>query len=76
VVAPPNAGKVESAIASRFGPPHDLGGVAMVPVTSGKYLLAVIELARIKHPFRASDVGALETLSRAASWVIEGSPPH
>jgi hypothetical protein len=67
VVAPPLAGSVERNIADRFGGPEDLGGVAMVPVSEGPHLLAVIELGRIGHPFRSSDVGVLERVARAAA---------
>lgn len=70
VVAPPDAGNVERCIARRFGSPADLGGVAMVPVTDGQHLLAVIELGKISHSFRSADVDVLARVARSTASTL------
>jgi hypothetical protein len=70
VVAAPDSGNVERAIAKRFGHPSDLGGVAMIPITLGQHLIAVLELGRLRHAFRSSDVVQLESIGRAAALAI------
>jgi hypothetical protein len=70
VVAAPESGKAEKAIAKRFGHPVDLGGVAMIPITLGQHLVAVLELGRLCHAFRSSDVVQLESIGRAAALAI------
>jgi hypothetical protein len=72
IVAPPSAGEAERAVATRLGAAPDLGGVAMVPVTIGPSLMAIIELGRVGHAFRSSDVTALEQIASAAALVIYG----
>jgi hypothetical protein len=73
IVAPPNAGEAERCVAARLGAPPDLGGVAMVPVSIGPSLMAIIELGRVGHAFRASDVIDLEQIAAAAALAIHGS---
>lgn len=70
VVSPPNAGAVERSIAERFGSPADLSGVAMVPVSVGRSLVAVIELGRVGHSFRSADVGIISDIAEAAVAAI------
>jgi len=72
VVASPSAGNVERCIGERFGAPPDLGGVAMLPVSIGRELLAIIELGRVGHAFRASDTALLEKVAAAAALVLYG----
>lgn len=72
IVAPPDAGAAERAVATRLGAPPDLGGVAMVPVSIGSSLMAIIELGRVGHAFRASDVTTLERIASATALVIYG----
>jgi len=56
------------ALARRFSTcGGQLAGVAMVPVYDGETLLAMIELARVDHAFRARDA---EVLARIAEVVI------
>jgi len=62
----PTEGPAERAIARRFMACGELSGVAMIPVFDGDTLLAMLELARIDHPFRAADT---ETLHRIAQMV-------
>jgi hypothetical protein len=63
----PAEGPAERAIARRFSAcGGELRGVAMVPVFDGGTLLAMLELARTDHPFRAADT---ETLLRIAQIV-------
>lgn len=71
-VGPPCAGDAERAVASRLGAPADLGGVAMVPISVGRDLMAIIELGRVGHAFRASDVSTLERIASAAALVVYG----
>ncbi len=70
VVGPPDCGASERAISKRFGNPSDLGGVAMLPITLGQHLIAVIELGRLGHGFRSSDVVMLESVGHATSLAI------
>lgn len=72
LVAPPTAGEAERCVAARLGAPMDLGGVAMVPVSIGSSLMAIIELGRVGHAFRASDVLELEKIASAAALVVYG----
>lgn len=72
IVGPPNAGEAERSVAARLGNPVDLAGVAMVPVVLGTHLMAILELGRVGHAFRASDVDALERIASAAALVIYG----
>ncbi|MBK7580308.1 MAG: GAF domain-containing protein [Myxococcales bacterium] len=72
VVARPGTGEAERCIANRLGAAADLEGVAMVPLCIGGDLLAIIELGRVGHAFRASDVTALERIASAATLVIYG----
>jgi hypothetical protein len=64
-------GSVESravgrAIARRFSAcPGELRGAAMVPVFDGGRLLAMIELARVDHPFRVEDGAVLARIAEA-----------
>jgi hypothetical protein len=62
VIGSAKAGAAERAIASRLGP---VRGVAMLPVTAQGRLLALIELGRTDHEFRASDAEGLALLARA-----------
>jgi hypothetical protein len=62
----PNEGPAERAIARRFMACGELSGVAMIPVFDGDTLLAMLELARTDHSFRAADT---ETLLRIAQMV-------
>ena len=62
----PTDGPAERAIARRFMACGELSGVAMIPVFDGETLLAMLELARTDHPFRAADT---ETLLRIAQMV-------
>ena len=58
------SGQPERAIARRFSScPGALQGVAMVPVFDGGMLLAMIELARADHPFRAEDAAVLRKIA-------------
>jgi hypothetical protein len=70
VVAPPDAGRVEGVIAERFGAPGDLAGVAMVPIVRAEFLYAVIELGRVGHGFRTTDLPYLERVADASAHVI------
>jgi len=72
IVGPPSAGEAERCVAARLGAPEDLGGVAMVPVTLRQHLMAIIELGRVGHPFRASDVQTLERIASAAALTLFG----
>jgi hypothetical protein len=72
LVGPPSAGVAERCIAARLGAPTDLGGVAMVPISIGCDLMAIIELGRVGHGFRSSDVRALEAIASAAALVVFG----
>jgi hypothetical protein len=68
VFGSPSAGAAERATATRLGlDVAGQGGVAMMPIRQGGALLAMIELARTDHPFRADDLGAMELV---ASWVM------
>jgi hypothetical protein len=67
----PNDGatSLAGAVVRRFsGCPGRLAGLAMAPVFDGGRLLAMIELARADHPFRASDA---EVLSEIAAVVCK-----
>jgi hypothetical protein len=57
VLGPANAGPVERAISARLsrGTLLPLRGVAMLPITVGGALCAMLELGRSDHPFRLSD---------------------
>lgn len=70
IVGPPGAGEPERCVAARLGAPPDLGGVAMVPVSIGPSLMAIIELGRAGHAFRASDVNILEQIASAAALAL------
>lgn len=62
VIGSARAGAAERAVAARLGP---VRGVAMLPVTAAGRLLALIELGRTDHEFRASDAEGLALLARA-----------
>jgi hypothetical protein len=62
----PNQNGAARAIARRFSGCGELKGVAMVPIFDGGVLLAMLELARADHPFRAGDH---EVLLRIAQMV-------
>ena len=47
----------------------ELAGVAMIPVFDGETLLAMLELARTDHPFRAGDTETLLSRSPSSSAV-------
>lgn len=66
VYGPPNHGFVERSIALRIGAPRQLGGVAMIPITTTQHLLAVMELGRRDHAFRRQDAQTLALLAKAA----------
>ena len=67
VIGTPQSGPAERAIARRFSDEtQTIAGVAMVPVFDGGLLLAMIELSRADHPFRARDA---ESLQRIAEMV-------
>jgi len=56
--------QAERAILRRFSACNrELKGVAMVPVFDGGELLAMIELARADHPFRAKDAAVLRKIA-------------
>ena len=60
IMGDPQERAATRAIARRFARSSDeLAGVAMVPVYDGATLLAMIELARVDHPFRARDAQIL-----------------
>jgi hypothetical protein len=52
------------AAAGRFAGAGESRGLAMVPVFDGGHLLAMIELARSDHPFRAEDSIVLRKLAQ------------
>jgi hypothetical protein len=60
----PDAGAVEMAIFDRLGVAA-LAGVAMFPLTHGADLIAVFELARSDHPFRARDAEVFGAIANA-----------
>jgi hypothetical protein len=67
VVGAPCDDAATRTIARRFSDAGaQLAGVAMVPVYDGHTLLAMIELGRVDHPFRAGDA---EVLARIAEIV-------
>jgi len=59
VLGPANAGAVERAINARLSRAAILRGVAMLPITVGGQLRALLELGRNDHPFRLSDAAEL-----------------
>jgi hypothetical protein len=59
VLGPPNAGSVERAINARLSRGTSLRGVAMLPISVGGALCAMLELGRSDHPFRLSDAADL-----------------
>jgi hypothetical protein len=63
-IGEPDAGAVEMAIFDRLGAAA-LAGVAMFPVTHRSDLLAVFELARSDHPFRARDSEIFDAITQA-----------
>ncbi|HEY4160133.1 MAG TPA: hypothetical protein VGM29_18600 [Polyangiaceae bacterium] len=62
IIGSAKAGLAERAIAGRLGP---VKGVAMIPVTVQSRLIAMLELGRTDHEFRASDAEGLSLLARA-----------
>jgi len=66
----PGDGLAERILAERLGDPH-LAGVAMVPVTHGTQLAAMLELGRDDRGFRLSDVDALSRLATLAIARLE-----
>jgi hypothetical protein len=62
-----SAGEPERAVVRRFSVCGKLAGVAMVPVFDGGRLLAMIELARTDHPFRAEDADTLRKIAAIVS---------
>ena len=59
VLGAANAGAVERAIGARLTDGAPLRGVAMLPITVGGTLCAMLELGRSDHPFRLSDAAEL-----------------
>jgi hypothetical protein len=59
VLGPANGGVVERAISARLDSGASLRGVAMLPITIGGQLAAMLELGRSDHPFRMSDAAEL-----------------
>jgi hypothetical protein len=66
IIGLPHGSGPARAIARRFSGCGEVKGVAMVPVFDGGVLLAMLELARADHPFRAGD---REVLLRIAQMV-------
>jgi hypothetical protein len=68
LIGRPDEGSAERAIARRFSSCNgELRGVAMVPVFDGETLLAMLELARTDHPFRANDLPTLLQIAQIVS---------
>jgi hypothetical protein len=68
LIGRPDEGPAERAIARRFSAcDGELRGVAMVPVFDGDNLLAMLELARTDHPFRAGDTETLLQIAQIVS---------
>jgi len=59
VLGPAQVGPVERAIAARLESETPLKGVAMLPISVGGQLCAMLELGRSDHLFRASDAAEL-----------------
>jgi len=59
VLGPANAGAVERAISARLSSGAPLLSVAMLPITVGGQLCAMLELGRSDHPFRLTDAAEL-----------------
>ncbi len=70
----PAAGVAQRAIAARLGS-ASLAGVAMAPVRVDGALLAVMELGREDHGFRASDAAVLEQIAEAVRDRLESLSP-
>ena len=82
VLGPANAGAVERAINARLSTGAPLQGVAMLPITVGGQLCAMLELGRSDHPFRLSDATELgdfavsvgATLARLGALFVSSAP--
>lgn len=66
----PSDGLAERIVAARLGDPT-LAGVAMIPVTHGTELAAMLELGREDRGFRLSDADALSRLATLAIARLE-----
>lgn len=73
VLSSPSASPAARAIARRMSE-HTvaLSGVAMFPVLKGEGVFAMIELARVDHPFRTSDAKLLTRIAFAAAAQLSG----
>ena len=58
-------------MAERLGGPAGLRGVMMIPVRWHGRLLATVELARMDHEFRGSDVGLAEEIARGVGQRVQ-----
>jgi hypothetical protein len=68
VLGRPSGGDRQRCIARRFDAVgENLEGVAMVPVFDGARLLAMLEIARVGHPFRREDRAILQRIARVVS---------
>lgn len=66
----PSDGLAERIVAARLGDPT-LAGIAMIPVTHGTELAAMLELGRDDRGFRLSDADALSRLATLAIARLE-----
>lgn len=66
----PSDGLAERLVAARLGDPT-LAGIAMIPVTHGTELAAMLELGREDRGFRLSDADALSRLATLAIARLE-----
>jgi hypothetical protein len=60
VLGPAHAGAALRAVSLRLADGSPLCGVAMLPISVGGVLCAMLELGKSDHPFRASDAAELE----------------
>ena len=71
MIGAPEDGFAQRQIAHRSSAGHAPAGVALVPIVSGKNVIAMMELGRADHPFRQTDALSLAKLSAAAVFSIE-----
>ncbi len=67
IVGSPRAGTLHRLMADRIGGADTLRGVMMLPVRWDGLLVAMLELGRYDHEFRAVDLGAADELARGVA---------
>jgi hypothetical protein len=67
----PATGFAERQIAHRLSVGRAFAGVALVPIVSGRHLVAMMELGRVDHPFRDADALSLARLATSTVSSIQ-----